>query len=180
MTDSSPASFEDLVTYALESLDRVSFKLKSQQLDSIKYVVEGSDVFVWLPTGFGKSIIYESLPFVFDRLRNVSNSLVLVVSPLISLMVDQVKSLAKRGVCCAIMSDCSVVDQSFLFSEKEVDKYKVIFTSPEAVIGIERWRNLLSTPTFSERIVTVAIDEAHCVSKWYTYKCIIFSIITMV
>ncbi len=43
MTDSSPASFEDLVTYAraLESLDRVSFKLKSQQLDSIKYVVEG-------------------------------------------------------------------------------------------------------------------------------------------
>ena len=83
MAVSSPPSFEDLVTYALESLDRVTFKLRSQQLESIKYVVEGNDVFVWLPTGFGKSIIYESLPFVFDRLKNVSNSVVLVVSPLI-------------------------------------------------------------------------------------------------
>ena len=167
MAVSSPPSFEDLVTYALESLDRVTFKLRSQQLDSIKYVVEGNDVFVWLPTGFGKSIIYESLPFVFDRLKKVSNSVVLVVSPLISLMLDQAKSLAKRGVCCAIMSDRSVVDKSFLFSEKDIDKYKIVFTSPEAVIGVERWRSLLSTPTFSDRIVTVAVDEAHCVSKWY-------------
>ncbi len=71
-------------------------------------------MFVWLPTGFGKSIIYESLPFVFD---NVSNS---------PLMVDQAKSLAKRG---AIMSDRSVVNKSFLFSEKDIDKYKVIFTA---------------------------------------------------
>ncbi len=38
-------------------------------------------MFVWLPTGFGKSIIYESLPFVFDRPKNVSNSVVLVVLP---------------------------------------------------------------------------------------------------
>ncbi len=65
------------------------------------------------------------------------------------------------------MSDRSVVNM--LFSEKDIDKYKVVFTAPEAVIGVERWRSLLSTPSekFSERIVTVAVDEAHCVSKWY-------------
>ncbi len=85
-------------------------------------------------------MIYESLPFVFHRLKNVSNSVVLVVSLLISLMLDQAKSLAKRG---AIMSDRSVVDK------KDIDKYKIVFTSPEAVIGVERWR---STPTFSDRI----------------------------
>ncbi len=57
----------------------------------------------------------------------------------------------------------------FLFSEKDIDKYKVVFTAPEAVIGVERWRSLLSTPSekSSERIVTVAVDEAHCVSKRY-------------
>ena len=102
---------------------------------------------------------------MFDCLKNISNSVVLVVSPLVSLMVEQVKSLAKRRVCCAIMSD-RIIPQSFYFSEKDVDKYKVIFTAPEAVIGVERWRSLLSTPVFSERIVTVAGDEAHCVCKW--------------
>lgn len=127
--------------------------------------MEGNDVFVWLPTGFGKSVIYESLSFVFDCLKNISNSVVLVVSPLVSLMVEQVKSLAKRGVCCAIMSD-RIIDLSFYSSEKDVDRYKVLFTAPEAVIGVERWRSLLSTPVFSERIVTVAGDEAHCVCKW--------------
>ena len=90
---------------------------------------------------------------MFDCLKNISNSVVLVVSPLVSLMVEQVKSLTKRGVCCAIVSD-RIIDQSFYFSEKDVDRYKVIF------------RSLLSTPVFSERIVTVAGDEAHCVSKW--------------
>ena len=86
--------------------------------------MEGNDVFVWLPTGFGKSVIYESLSFVFDCLKNISNSVVLVVSPLVSLMVEQVKSLAKRGVCCAIMSD-HIIDLSFYSSEKDVHGYKV-------------------------------------------------------
>ena len=86
----SCVSFEDAVAFALRSIGRDSLKLKPEQLESIRHVAGGSNVFVWLPTGLGKSIIYESLPFVFEKLKNVS-SLVLVVSPLVFLMEDQVQ-----------------------------------------------------------------------------------------
>ena len=64
----------------------------------------GKDVFVWLPTGFGKSLCYEVLPFVFDYKLGRQDSLVIVVSPLISLMADQVMGLRRRSVDSAIMS----------------------------------------------------------------------------
>ena len=162
----SCVSFEDAVAFALTSIGRVGLKLKPEQLESIRHVAGGSDVFVWLPTGFGKSIIYESLPFVFEKLKKVS-SLILVVSPLVSLMVDQVQSLRKRGVQCSIMSDLGGVDQSLLLTEKNVDKCRLVFAAPEAVIRVDRWRKLLSRSAVSRRIAAIAVDEAHCVSKWY-------------
>ena len=62
---------------------------------------------MWLPNGFGKSLCYEVLPFVMDhKLSRIDakSSLVLVVSPLIALMTDQVCSLRKRGVKAAVIS----------------------------------------------------------------------------
>ena len=59
---------------------------------------EGRDVFLWLPTGFGKPICYEVLPFVFDLKLVSENIIVIAVSPLVSLMVDQVASLRSREV----------------------------------------------------------------------------------
>ena len=57
----------------------------------------GNDVFVSLPTGSGKSVCYGILPIVFDLLREKPGSVVVVVSPLISLMKDQVVSMKKKG-----------------------------------------------------------------------------------
>lgn len=162
---STRMSFDQALTSALQSIGKGDLTLKKQQVESIRYVLAGKDVFAWLPTGFGKSVIYECLPFVFERLSE-RKSLVLVVSPLVSLMIDQVMSLKKRGVCAAIMSDHKRVDQSVLLCEKDIDKYHLIFTAPEAVIKVERWRQLLSEPSVSRRIVAIAVDEAHCVSKW--------------
>ena len=76
------------VAYALS-------KLKKEQLQTIRNLYNGKDVFLWLPTGFGKSICYEVLPLLFDYKSSRAgpgNSTVLVVSPLVSLMVDQVCS----------------------------------------------------------------------------------------
>ena len=70
----------------------------------MKCIYEGKDVFLWLPTGFGKSICYEILPFVFDVKLARMDSVVIVVSPLVSLMTDQTRSLRSRGVKAAIMS----------------------------------------------------------------------------
>ena len=67
-------------------------------------------MFAWLPTGYGKSICYQLLPFIFDiKLGRTTSplsdrSVVQVVSPLVSLMVDQVSTLQKRGVFAGILS----------------------------------------------------------------------------
>ena len=94
--------FDSSVVYALSCLRCGDLQLKSKQREAIKSIYEGRDVFVWLPTGYGKSICFHSLPFLFDfKLGRVSlppnkHSVCLVMSPLLSLMVDQVSSL--RGL----------------------------------------------------------------------------------
>ena len=82
--------------------------LKEEQKLAIHAIYSGSDVFVWLPTGFGKSMCFHTLPFVFDyKLELVSaskRSVVVVVAPLVALMVDQVQSLRAKGVEAAIVA----------------------------------------------------------------------------
>ena len=79
----SSCSFSDAVSHALEKLGLSNLSLKEEQ---------GRDVFVCLPTGFGKSQCYQVLPFVMDHKLGLTGSqktsAVLVVSPLIDLMVD--------------------------------------------------------------------------------------------
>ena len=65
-------------------------QLKTEQAAAISQFVSGKDVFVALPTGYGKSLCYCCLPYVYDRLRSVEKqSIVVVVSPLVALMKDQ-------------------------------------------------------------------------------------------
>ena len=81
--------------------------LKDEQRRAIKAVYDGMDVFVWLPTGFGKSVCFQALPFVFDyKLGLVSaekKSVVIVVAPLVALMVDQVQCLRANRVRAVIV-----------------------------------------------------------------------------
>ena len=65
-------------------------ELKPQQLEAMMELVSGNDVFVVLPTGFGKSLIYACLPLVFDSILATHGSIVLVVTPLTAIMKDQV------------------------------------------------------------------------------------------
>ena len=73
---------------------------KQEQERAIRLSVGGSDVFVSLPTGYGKSACFGSLPVMFDSLRRVPDgtSIVLVISPLKSLMKDQVASFCRKGL----------------------------------------------------------------------------------
>ena len=84
------SAFHDAVVYGLSALACSDLALKEEQLPSVKAVCEGKDVFVWLPTGFGKSLRYQIVPSVFDHKLGLKgsgkSSAVLVVSPLVSLM----------------------------------------------------------------------------------------------
>ena len=77
----------------LRAVQRLGFAdLRPQQMEqAIKTFMQGKDVFVTLPTGYGKSLIYSVLPYAYDELRGCRGSIVIVVSPLLSLMKDQVK-----------------------------------------------------------------------------------------
>ena len=89
---------ERSITYTLERVGCPAIALKMEQRDCINHLYEGKDVFLWLPTGFGKSLCYEVLPFVMDDKLGRHGSVVTVISPLVSLMADQVQSLRQRSV----------------------------------------------------------------------------------
>ena len=169
--------FEEAIHFALGRVGKAELVLKPEQLAAVRCIVSGKDVFVWLPTGFGKSLCYEVLPFVFDHLKGQGPegfSLVLVISPLISLMIDQVISLRARGVAAAIVSGNKGVNKSLLATESDIagGSFRVLLSAPEAIVGSDKWREVLLNPCVGERVVAVTVDEAHCVSKWFVLVCI--------
>ena len=106
----SKDDFMAAVAYALSCVKQEHLVLKQKQLEVLQNLYESRDVFVWFPTGYGKSICYQLLPFIFDMAFSRTSappserSVVLVISPLVSLMVDQVSGLQKRGVPAGILS----------------------------------------------------------------------------
>lgn len=139
-------------------------KLKFEQEKSILGIVQGKDVFVSLPTGYGKSICYIVLPSLFDALRKVEKkSIVLVVSPLIALMRDQVASNTAMGMKSTYISDKENTKKQTAIRNGE---FQIVYISPEALVLL-KWRNILSTRVYQENLVAFVVDEAHCIKKWY-------------
>ena len=89
----------------------------------------------------------------------------IVFSPLVSLMVDQVESLRRRSVSAAILSSGEKVPKGLLASEDTVQSFSLLFCAPEA-IDTPKWRDVITKSEVSSRIVAIVVDEAHCVSKW--------------
>ena len=171
---SDDVAFTSAVSYALSRLKMDRIELKLKQVEAIRLVYERKDAFVWLPTGYGKSICFQILPYLFDfKLRRISaprikRSVILVVSPLLSLMIDQVSDLKSRGVQAAILSGNHDVDPKFIATESHVQegKFSHLYSCPETIISADRWRQMLLKTPLSEQVVAVVIDEAHCVYKW--------------
>ena len=99
------------------------------------------------------------------RINSQSGSVVIVVSPLIALMVDQVVGLRERGVNATVITTGGGVREELRATENDMSKCSLLYCAPEALIN-SRWREALENPLFSDRVVAVVVDEAHCVSKW--------------
>ena len=110
---------KEIVARAAASLGYLS--LKAEQERAILAFVSGRDVFVSLPTGYGKSFL---LPRVFDMMRNVKNrSVVIVVSPLIALMREQASNFSNKGISSVYVSikDGSNCDKAVRCSIKKAE-----------------------------------------------------------
>ena len=166
---SSSPSLSECIAYALLKLKMSHVSLKEEQRSSMGAIYDGDDVFVWLPTGYGKSLCYQALPFLIDFKKGLvdteKRSAVLVISPLVALMVDQVKSLRKKGVSCSIVTSSGDIEKELLATDSSLLSDSLLFCTPEALVR-SKWRYAIEDTKISERTVAFVIDEAHCVSKW--------------
>jgi ATP-dependent DNA helicase RecQ len=121
-------------------------------------VLAGRDSIVVLPTGGGKSLCFQA-PAV------VHSGVAVVVSPLISLMKDQVDTLVGNGVAATLYnSTLTASEKAEVVAGLRQGRYKLLYVSPERLVGegSEHFLALLS----SIQVSFVAIDEAHCISQW--------------
>lgn len=125
------------------------------QEEIIDSVLLGNDTLALLPTGSGKSLCYQ-LPAL------LLNGLCIVVSPLISLMKDQVQQLNNRGIKAAcIVSSSRNAEQAIILNHCIYGEIKLLYVSPERLkqrVFIEHFRQM--------KVSMLAVDEAHCISQW--------------
>ncbi len=146
-----------MINRALELLKKYygyeCFRLGQEEI--IQNIMMQKDVLAVMPTGAGKSVCYQIPAMMMEGTT-------IVISPLISLMKDQVDTLQQLGIPSAfINSSLSYSKLNQIIYEAENDKYKLLYVAPERLEN-ESFLELLK----NIKISMIAIDEAHCVSQW--------------
>lgn len=144
-------------------------RFRPHQQAIIEAVVLNKDAFVIMPTGGGKSLCY-ALPAI------MSKGITVVISPLLSLIEDQVSSFIKLpcgGLPCAYLTSTSTVAMTrAVYADLRRGKrglepfLKLLYLTPERVVGSLETRQVLSELYDNEMLARFIIDECHCVSSW--------------
>ena len=171
------------------SYENIIFKPK--QVVCLESLFLNRDTMAILPTGYGKSITFHLLPGLISRRNTFLHSdcgrpIVLVVSPLNSLMDDQVTFLNKSGIDAAILTVKHVInatdgDEELSDTEGEAEpllqanvdrtslelgQYSIVFCHPEAFISSSDGYRLRQSKVYAKNVQAVVIDEAHCILEW--------------
>lgn len=134
------------------------------QEDIIRHILSKKDCLVLMPTGGGKSICYQIPALMMEGTA-------VVVSPLISLMKDQVEGLRANGIkAAALNSNASDLENSEIAERAYQGEYKLLYVSPERLLselehGVLR-QSTGDNPSGKLKVSMFAIDEAHCISQW--------------
>ena len=121
----------------------------------IDAILSGRDVLGIMPTGGGKSLCYQIPALVFDGVT-------LVISPLISLMKDQVAALSEAGIQAAYLNSTLTVQQmELVYQRARAGAYQLLYVAPERLDTAE-----FSALMAEISVPLVAVDEAHCISQW--------------
>ncbi|XP_074641205.1 ATP-dependent DNA helicase RecQ-like [Tubulanus polymorphus] len=155
--------FEEICrSFGLESLS------SHQMLCLITVSRDRNDVFVSTKTGSGKTLSYQALP-LFDSLlkkkqlstRTSPSTIVIIVSPLISIMEEQCKYLKSLGFSASYIGHAEEENRKILLGE-----YQFVFCCPETLLAKSFWRNMVSSALYSERLIAIVVDEAHTLLGW--------------
>ena len=173
--------------------------LKPKQAICLEKLFFGSDVLAVLPTGYGKSLIYQILPLLLyckewlqgsQIQRSISEcdltSVVIVICCLNSLINDKIRKILTTGLrvsvlnvnrtCDDITSDS--IDDEVLCDVVELEKkgkllagyYNILFAHPESLLSSRFGRSLVNSVVYQKNVCALVIDEAHCIIEWYVYK----------
>lgn len=128
---------------------------RAGQKEVIDSILAGRDAFAVMPTGAGKSVCYQVPAMLLSGIT-------IVISPLISLMQDQVKSLNEAGVSAAFINS-SLSEHAYFETVRKARQgvYKIIYVAPERLVT-EGFLDLAE----NVKISMVTVDEAHCISQW--------------
>lgn len=145
---------EEILLFFLDYIFHFSNFREGQQA-AVERLISGLDSIVLLPTGSGKSLIYQLSAFLCP-------GKIIVVSPLVSLMNDQLVNLFYYGIDCAISISRDNTQATYELNNPGT---ALIYISPER-LQIRGFRDSINSMQSSSLVFAVAVDEAHCVSEW--------------
>ena len=169
--------FHEVINNSLQSLGMANFTLKEKQYEVLKeLVLKSKDVLAVLPTGYGKSLIYQLLPAILNFMEGSSSAekfTVLVISPLNALIRDQIVKMREVGLnVCVLKGDRVSDDDGEDVSvdvplETLLDKtYDLLFAHPEVLVDSKKVAKVLKSPAFKRKVRAIVVDEAHLVIDW--------------
>ena len=172
--------FFNRIQYSLDKLSRKNINIfpKVKQYVVFDHLLNGKDVMAVLPTGFGKSLLFQLLPDIIPI--KSKNNIVVVVSPLNSIIEDQLNVLCKIGISGTQLQLEKEEEIPKLFDDDITTftneklpvptdivngKFNILFSHPESLLS-EEGRILLLSKVYQQNVVAFVIDEVHCVEKW--------------
>ena len=168
--------FEIITTVVTNSFKSLGYAAPTtDQRKVLMKFIKGSDVFVSLATGGGKSLCYATLRLIFDALRAITmknapqeasgtaRSVVFVVSPLLALMADQVETFTGKGLKCIYLHKNVSTEMK---SEILAGNFQLIYLSPERLVQDLEILEMFRSPIYVQSLVAFVVDEAHCIDTW--------------
>eukprot|EP00112_Aurelia_sp_Birch-Aquarium-sp1_P002457 Seg12715.1 transcript_id=Seg12715.1/GoldUCD/mRNA.D3Y31 product="Werner syndrome ATP-dependent helicase" protein_id=Seg12715.1/GoldUCD/D3Y31 len=153
--------FRNVVTNVIKEFFPSVLEINRQQFKALEALfVDRRDTFAILPTGFGKSLIFQAAPLIAKELGLVEKPLIIVISPLLAIMNLKCADDNRRGVKAYCLHDEEVDIESVLACE-----YQIIYGTLETWLG-NIWCSLFQEKGFQKNIILPVTDEAHCVPKW--------------
>jgi RecQ family ATP-dependent DNA helicase len=153
--------WSDVVEHTLRTVFKIN-DFRQNQREAINATMSHKDTFVLMPTGGGKSLCYQ-LPAV------ISDGVSIVISPLISLIQDQIQSLRKKGISSYFLSgtmDPQEREEVFLALSKSKPTLKLLYMTPEMINKSLKAQHALKNLYSRSLLARFVVDEAHCLSQW--------------